>query len=68
LENQKINLKPEEVVYVGDRADKDMVPAKNVGMTTVRILQGKYSEIPDDISDYSIKNIFELSKIIKTLI
>lgn len=65
---KKINLKPEEVVYVGDRADKDMVPAKNVGMTTVRILQGKYSEIPDDISDYSIKNISELSKIIKTLI
>ena len=45
-----------------------MVPAKSVGMTTVRILQGKYSEISDDVSDYTIKNISELSKIIKPLI
>ncbi|ABO35056.1 HAD superfamily (subfamily IA) hydrolase, TIGR02253 [Methanococcus maripaludis C5] len=65
---KKINLKAEEVIYVGDRADKDMVPAKTVGMTTVRILRGKYSEISDDVSDYTIKNISELSKIIKLLI
>jgi len=65
---KKIKLKPEEVIYVGDRVDKDIMPAKSVGMHTIRILQGKYSETPDEVSDYKIKSISELSKIIEKMI
>lgn len=65
---KKIKLKPEEVIYVGDRVDKDILPAKSVGMHTIRILQGKYSETPDEVSDYKIKSISELSKIIEKMI
>jgi len=65
---KKIKLKPEEVIYVGDRVDKDILPAKSVGMHTIRILQGKYSETPDEVSDYKIKSISELSKLIEKMI
>ncbi|ABR54159.1 HAD superfamily (subfamily IA) hydrolase, TIGR02253 [Methanococcus vannielii SB] len=65
---KKLKLNPEEVVYVGDRVDRDIIPAKSVGIRTVRILQGKYSSVCDETSDYTIKNISELSNVIKKMI
>ncbi len=63
----RLNLNPEETIYVGDRVDKDIQPAKELGMITVRILKGKYKNMKDDVSDYQIKNIYELIDIIKKL-
>ncbi|WP_423791917.1 TIGR02253 family HAD-type hydrolase [Methanocaldococcus indicus] len=65
---KKLNLKPKEVIYVGDRVDRDIKPAKALGMITVRILKGKYKDMEDNISDYKIENIKELLPIIKNLV
>lgn len=37
---QKANIPADRVVYVGDRYDNDILPAKSLGMWTVRILTG----------------------------
>ena len=44
---EKTNLPPEEILYVGDRVDVDIKPAKTVGMKTC-LVYGKSSE-----ADYS---------------
>ncbi len=56
------DLKGEECVFVGDRIDKDLKPAKELGMKTVRILISKYGEEKDErnVVDYEIKEIKEL--------
>lgn len=33
-------IQAEEAIYVGDRVDNDMIPAKKVGMKTIRVKQG----------------------------
>jgi putative hydrolase of the HAD superfamily len=56
-------------IMVGDRIDKDIIPAKMIGMKTVRIRTGihkdqkprQYEEIPD----YEIDDIMELLEILK---
>lgn len=63
-----MGLKAEETVYVGDRVDKDIKPAKELGMITVRILKGKYKDMEDDeYSDYTINSLQELVDIVKNL-
>lgn len=37
---EQANCKPEQAVMIGDRLDNDIFPAKALGFTTVRILQG----------------------------
>ena len=62
-------MKAEETIYVGDRIDKDIKPAKELGMITVRILKGKYKDVEDEgYSDYTIKSLQELIDIVKELI
>ncbi|XRP96782.1 TIGR02253 family HAD-type hydrolase [Methanocaldococcus sp. 16A] len=64
----RMGLKPEETIYVGDRVDKDIKPAKELGMITVRILKGKYKDIEDNgYSDYTINSLQELVDIVKEL-
>lgn len=64
---------PKEVIYVGDRLDKDIAPAQAVGIITCLIHRGtkydpyitkKSSEIKPD---YHLRNLYELVKIIEQL-
>ena len=69
---EKHNCKPEEVIYIGDRVDKDITPAKKVGMITILIHRGtkydpnitkqKFKVKPD----YHVNNLYDLSTVIKT--
>lgn len=51
------NCRPEEAMMVGDRIDNDIIPAKRLGMRTVRVLRGLFrsqrprdeQEIPDAV-------------------
>ncbi|MBP2171946.1 TIGR02253 family HAD-type hydrolase [Methanococcus voltae] len=63
----KMNLKPEEVVYIGDREDRDIIPAKSLGMKTVRIYQGKYSDIKETSANYSINSLSELPDLLENM-
>jgi HAD superfamily hydrolase (TIGR01509 family) len=39
-------LAPGRVVYVGDRPDNDVAPAKKLGLTTVRLRRGPHADQP----------------------
>jgi putative hydrolase of the HAD superfamily len=71
---KKMKLNAVETAYIGDRIDKDVVPAKKVGMHTIRILKGKYKNMKlydetanNNIEDYSVNNLIEIIDIVKNL-
>ncbi|HEL0121197.1 TPA: HAD family hydrolase, partial [Streptococcus equi subsp. zooepidemicus] len=37
-----------DAVYIGDRVDNDIIPAKTLGMTAIRIHQGLAASSPND--------------------
>lgn len=59
------NCNPEETVMVGDRVDNDIIPAKRLGMHSVRVLRGLFmsqhsrGELPD-AEIYSLKDLIGL--------
>jgi len=59
----KLNLKPKEVMMVGNRLDKDIFPAKSVGIVTVLVARDHAGKG----ADYSVKNFGELIKLIVRL-
>ncbi|MHA1725602.1 MAG: TIGR02253 family HAD-type hydrolase [Promethearchaeota archaeon] len=72
---KKFGVKGEEVIYVGDRIEKDIIPALLNNMISVYIHRGgKWDtrttgmRIPDEIQpDYEISNLNELFPIIEEL-
>lgn len=38
---------PSRVLYVGDRVDRDVIPAQNFGMTTCWLMRGPYGRLQD---------------------
>lgn len=57
------DCRPEESVMIGDR-ERDIKPAKELGMLTVRVKRGKYvNEVVD--ADYEINNLLELIEILR---
>ncbi|MBQ3416900.1 MAG: HAD family hydrolase [Ruminococcus sp.] len=65
---KRANCKPEEAVMVGDRIDNDIIPANEIGMTTVWIKQGfgglSKPKKPIEQPDYIIYNLNELLKLL----
>jgi len=61
---EKLHLKPEEVIVVGDREDEDILGAKLLGMKAVRIRgpHGPYGETRK--ADYEIDDLRELKRIL----
>jgi len=61
---KKCKCKPEESVMVGDRIDKDIIPAKMLGMKTIRVKTGIHKSqeprIPDEIPDLTVNKIEEI--------
>ena len=41
---KKLAARPEECLMIGDRENSDILPAKSVGIRTIRVKQGKYSK------------------------
>jgi len=63
---EKLGLKPEEVVMVGDRDDEDIFGAKLLGMKAVKI-QGSHRVFGETRkADYEINDLIELKEILKT--
>lgn len=61
---RNLKAEPEESLMVGDRQDNDIVPAKLIGMKTVRLLAGPHRtqpvRYPTETPDYTIERITEL--------
>jgi|SRR3972149_2594849 len=60
----KYNLTPHEIAAVGDKIDNEIRAGNELGMVTVRILQGRHSRAqPKDKEEtptYTVKNLTEL--------
>ena len=63
--------KAERTIMVGDRIDKDVVPAKAVGMRTVRVRTGIHAaqeaRTPFELPDIEISTVSELPHAIRSL-
>jgi HAD superfamily hydrolase (TIGR01549 family) len=61
---RKCNCKAEESIMVGDRIDKDIIPAKMVGMKTIRITTGIHKNqeprIPEEIAEITVNKLEEI--------
>jgi FMN phosphatase YigB (HAD superfamily) len=59
---------PERVVCIGDRPDKEIRDAKQLGMVTCRVRYGEYAHLdpaePDEHPDHSISRVTELIRIL----
>jgi putative hydrolase of the HAD superfamily len=62
---EKLSLKAEECLMIGDWAERDMVGAKAVGMKTVFARYGDTFNTVHPGSDYDINSISELINIVK---
>ena len=51
------SISADDHVYIGDKLNSDILPAKKLGMRTVAV----WSEIPE--ADYSIKNIHDIRRL-----
>ena len=64
---EKANVKASSAVYIGDRVDNDMIPAKQLGMKTIRIKQGMAKFQSESLlypSDFIISDFSELLDIL----
>lgn len=63
----RANCKPQYAVMVGDRIDNDIIPAKALGMKTIRIKQGfgKYWKITSECeqADHEVDTLSEVLEI-----
>ena len=65
---EQAGCKAQNAVYVGDRLDNDVVPAKRLGMHSIRFLNGlgAYREprLDDEIPEYTIRSLLELKDLL----
>jgi putative hydrolase of the HAD superfamily len=64
----KLDVKPEEAVYVADNLQKDFIGAKKMGIFTIRIKrkEGIYKEVKETISnraDFTFTNLLKLKSL-----
>jgi len=66
-----LGIPPDQAVMVGDRLDADVLPAKQVGMRTVRVLAGPYAEqlppSPAHVPDRTIAALEDLPHTLEEL-
>ena len=61
---QKLEVKPEEAIMVGDWVERDIVGASKVGMKTAFARYGDTFDTKEHTADYELKDISELIDII----
>lgn len=60
---KQIGAQKEECIMIGDREKTDITPAKQAGIKTIRIRQGKFKKGKTN-ADYEIKHISQILKIV----
>jgi uncharacterized cofD-like protein len=67
----KIGIKQNRILCVGDRIDSEIRIANKLGMTTVRIMHGMYQNLKAKSAlenpDFTIKNLKEIENILKNI-
>ncbi len=62
----------EQAIFVGDRPDNDVAPARSVGMKTVRLRRGIHYSLydprsPQEVADIEIRNVAEIEPAVMAL-
>lgn len=69
---QRANCLPKEAIMIGDRVEKDIIPAKKLGMFTIWLKRGygKYWNInsEDERPNFIINDLTELPEIIEKIV
>lgn len=64
-------MTPDESVMVGDRIDNDVIPAKMIGMKTIRVRLGMHARqeprLPDERPDVEIHSVRELAAAVRKI-
>ncbi|MFB0516124.1 MAG: TIGR02253 family HAD-type hydrolase [Candidatus Neomarinimicrobiota bacterium] len=60
-----LGIKPEEALMVGDWPERDMVGARQVGMTTAFARYGDTLDVQESGADYDLADIYQLIDIIR---
>ncbi|MEW6722093.1 MAG: HAD hydrolase-like protein [Candidatus Micrarchaeota archaeon] len=60
---RRLGAAPRDCIMVGDREDRDILPAKAAGMGTVRIFAGKHAGVPTS-ADRSVKDFSDLASML----
>jgi len=63
---KKLGVEPRDCVMVGDREDADILPAKAVGMHTIRMRTGKRAAI-ESSAEFQTDDFLDIPKIVKRL-
>jgi HAD superfamily hydrolase (TIGR01549 family) len=68
---ERCGVKPDESIMVGDRIDKDIAPAKMIGMKTILVRTGLHvnqqPRLPSEIPDREIDNVTGLTDAVMSL-
>jgi putative hydrolase of the HAD superfamily len=64
---RRLAVEPREALMVGDWAERDVVGAKSLGMTTVFARYGDTFQTTESGADYDIDDVFELVEIVDQL-
>jgi FMN phosphatase YigB (HAD superfamily) len=67
-----VKCRPEEIAYVGDRVDNDIVPAAAAGMVPIHIVRGAWGYIQRDWPEVSaahaqLRSLHELPDLLERL-
>jgi FMN phosphatase YigB (HAD superfamily) len=62
---KKINFNKDEILFIGDSIEDDIIGANSVGLRTVLINRKNNPKYMGNEASYLIKNMYELLKIIK---
>lgn len=67
-----LRVSPPEVVMIGDRIDNDIVPARTLGMTTIRFVSGRHSKQQPrsryETPNTDVRSVQELRTAIKAIV
>lgn len=63
---EEINVNPKRCVMIGDKIEKDIIPAKELGIPTIRAINEKsnYDKKYENDADYKVVNFSEVLEII----
>ena len=61
---QKINVRPNEILFIGDNPDRDIKGAKQLGMKTALAKYGQQFFSDDVIADYELNDFADLLRVI----
>ncbi len=64
---RKLGVEPQEVVYIGDWAERDIVGAKQLGMHSVFARYGDVFDTKNSGADFEVSDIYDLVEIVKKL-